>query len=98
MKICHFAKSTSGVTFHLLPTQSSASRKVKSTSNLFFSAFNENAGPVGNIRQKDSFLSASVCNLRSNRAWNKLVNEFLCGQSSKDRRNTRDEAGGVPSS
>lgn len=98
MKLCHFAKSISGVTFHLLPTRSSDSRKVKSTSNLFFNAFNGTAGPVGNTRQKNSFLSPSICNLRSNRAWKKPKNQFLCGWSSKDKRNTQDEGGGVSSS
>ena len=68
------------------------------THSLFQIVGSETAGPVGNTRQNTAFDLQQFNHLRSNKVWNKLVNEFLCGWSSKDRKNTWDKSGGVSSS
>lgn len=57
----------------------------------------ETTGPVDNTRQSTVFDLQQLNHLRSDKVRNKLLKEFLCGWSSKDRKNTWDKGGRVSS-
>lgn len=67
------------------------------THSLFQIVGCETIGPVGNTRQSTAFDLQQLNHLKSDKVQNKLVKEFVCGWSSRVRKNTWDKGGGVSS-